>query len=36
MEHDTHHGPAMRRLLRDANTLRDYEGNERVTVGFAP
>ena len=36
MEHDTHHGPAMRELLRDATTLQDYEGNERVTVGFAP
>lgn len=36
MEHDTHHGPAMRDLLRDATTLRDYEGDERVTVGFAP
>jgi release factor glutamine methyltransferase len=36
MEHDTHHGPAMRELLGDATTLRDYEGDERVTVGFAP
>ncbi len=36
MEHDTHHGPAMREMLRDATTLQDYEGNERVTVGFAP
>jgi len=36
MEHDTHHGPAMRDLLRDATTLQDYEGNDRVTVGFAP
>jgi release factor glutamine methyltransferase len=36
MEHDTHHGPAMRELLRDATTLQDYEGDERVTVGFAP
>lgn len=36
MEHDTHHGSAMRELLRDATTLRDYEGDERVTVGFAP
>jgi release factor glutamine methyltransferase len=36
MEHDTHHGPAMRELLRDAVTLQDYEGDERVTVGFAP
>jgi release factor glutamine methyltransferase len=36
LEHDTHHGPAMRELLREAETLRDYEGNERVTVGLAP
>jgi release factor glutamine methyltransferase len=36
MEHDTHHGPTMRELLRDATTLQDYEGDERVTVGFAP
>jgi len=36
MEHDTHHGPAMRELLGDAETLRDYEGDERVTVGLAP
>jgi release factor glutamine methyltransferase len=36
MEHDTHHGRAMRELLRDATTLQDYEGDERVTVGFAP
>jgi release factor glutamine methyltransferase len=36
MEHDTHHGPAMRELLREARTMRDYRGGERVTVGFAP
>jgi release factor glutamine methyltransferase len=36
MEHDTHHGPSMREMLRDATTLQDYEGDERVTVGFAP
>jgi release factor glutamine methyltransferase len=36
MEHDTHHGPAMRELLRDATTLQDYEGDDRVTVGLAP
>src|SRR5215467_13017329 len=36
MEHDTHHGPAMREMLREATTLRDYEGDERVTVGLAP
>lgn len=36
MEHDTHHGPAMRELLRDATTLQDYEGDDRVTVGYRP
>jgi release factor glutamine methyltransferase len=36
LEHDTHHGPAMRELLRDATTMRDYMGGERVTVGLAP
>jgi release factor glutamine methyltransferase len=36
LEHDTHHGPAMQELLNDAETLRDYEGNERVSVGLAP
>jgi release factor glutamine methyltransferase len=36
MEHDTHHGPAMREMLRDATTLRDYMDDERVTVGIAP
>ena len=36
MEHDTHHGPTMRELLRDATTLQDYEGDDRVTVGYAP
>jgi release factor glutamine methyltransferase len=36
MEHDTHHGPAMQGMLRDATTLRDYMGDERVTVGTAP
>jgi release factor glutamine methyltransferase len=36
MEHDTHHGSAMRELLREATTLQDYEGNDRVTVGLAP
>src|SRR5882757_1819484 len=36
MEHDTHHGPAMQELLNDAETLRDYEGNERVGGGKAP
>jgi len=36
LEHDTHHGPAMRELLREAQTRRDYRGDERVTVGLAP
>jgi release factor glutamine methyltransferase len=36
MEHDTHHGPAMRELLRDATTLQDYEWDDRVTVGYRP
>ena len=36
MEHDTHHGPAMRGLLGEATTLQDYEGDDRVTVGLAP
>lgn len=36
LEHDTHHGPAMRALLRDAETRTDYRGDERVTVGTAP
>lgn len=36
LEHDTHHGPAMRALLREAETRIDYRGDERVTVGLAP
>jgi release factor glutamine methyltransferase len=36
LEHDTHHGPAMRELLREADTRTDYRGDERVTVGLAP
>jgi len=36
LEHDTHHGPAMRALLREAETHTDYRGDERVTVGIAP
>lgn len=36
LEHDTHHGPAMRELLREAETRLDYRGDERVTVGLAP
>ena len=34
LEHDTHHGPAVRDLLTDATTHRDYAGDERVTVGL--
>jgi release factor glutamine methyltransferase len=36
LEHDTHHGPAMRDLLREAETRADYRDDERVTVGLAP
>lgn len=36
LEHDTHHGPAMRELLREAETRTDHRGDERVTVGLAP
>jgi release factor glutamine methyltransferase len=36
LEHDTHHGPAVRGLLREAETRTDYRGDERVTVGLAP
>jgi hypothetical protein len=36
MEHDTHHGLAMRQLLREATTVCDHLGGERVTVGLAP
>jgi release factor glutamine methyltransferase len=36
LEHDTHHGPTMRELLREAETRTDYRGDERVTVGLAP
>jgi len=36
LEHDTHHGPALRELLHEAETRTDYRGDERVTVGLAP
>jgi release factor glutamine methyltransferase len=36
LEHAPHHSVEMRRLLRDARTLRDARGDERVTVGIAP
>lgn len=35
-EHDTHHGPEMRELLRDAETRVDYMGGERITTGYKP
>ncbi len=35
-EHDTHHGPKMREMLEDAETLNDHMGGERVTVGRVP
>ncbi|HEY1356030.1 MAG TPA: HemK/PrmC family methyltransferase [Solirubrobacterales bacterium] len=35
-EHDTHHGPALREMLREASTMTDYMGGERVTVGVVP
>jgi release factor glutamine methyltransferase len=35
-EHDTHHGPALREMLREASTMTDYLGGERVTVGVVP
>lgn len=36
LEHDTHHGPAMREMLGEATTMRDHMDGERVTVGLAP
>jgi release factor glutamine methyltransferase len=36
LEHGPHHTAEMHRLLRDASTLRDARGDERVTVGTAP
>jgi release factor glutamine methyltransferase len=36
LEHDTHHGPTTRELLREAETRTDHRGDERVTVGLAP
>ena len=35
-EHDTHHGPTMREMLEEAETLTDYMGGERVTTGRVP
>lgn len=36
LEHAPHHSAEMHRLLRDARTLLDARGDERVTVGIAP
>jgi release factor glutamine methyltransferase len=36
LEHDTHHGSAVRKMLVNADTRLDYCGDERVTVGVAP
>lgn len=36
LEHGPHHTAEMHELLRDASTLRDACGDERVTVGTAP
>jgi release factor glutamine methyltransferase len=36
LEHGPHHTDEMHRLLRDAHTLRDARGDQRVTVGTAP
>jgi release factor glutamine methyltransferase len=36
LEHAPHHTRAMQELLREARTLRDRRGDERVTVGRAP
>jgi release factor glutamine methyltransferase len=35
LEHGSDQGEAVRSLLRDARTVRDLGGHERVTVGFA-
>lgn len=34
LEHDTHHGPAVRKMLDKAKTHTDWSGSERMTVGF--
>jgi release factor glutamine methyltransferase len=36
LEHAPHHTDAMHALLREARTLRDARGDERVTIGRAP
>jgi len=36
LEHDTHHGSAVREMLVNAEIRLDYRGDERVTVGVAP
>jgi release factor glutamine methyltransferase len=35
LEHDTHHGPAVRDMLEKSKTHNDWTGQERMTVGFA-
>jgi release factor glutamine methyltransferase len=35
VEHAPHHTEELQRLLRDASTLRDVRGDERVTIGTA-
>lgn len=34
LEHDTHHGHAVRGMLDKPKTHRDWNGDERMTVGF--
>jgi release factor glutamine methyltransferase len=36
LEHAPHHASEMRRILREARTLLDARGDERVTLGRAP
>jgi release factor glutamine methyltransferase len=36
LEHGPHHTEEMHRLLDEARTLRDHQGDERVTIGRAP
>jgi release factor glutamine methyltransferase len=36
LEHGPHHTTELHRLLREARTLRDVRGDERVTIGVVP
>ncbi len=36
LEHDTHHGEAVRSMLVDAETMTDQSGAERMTTGMIP